>query len=140
MQGTVAAGVAMLFGGGLLRDSAEIFEEDEENFDDEEQIREDEIDEAPIDQADAVLEIEGEPKPVPTPADEPADKSSEADEPVESSEEVEDAEPESEDAAPGPMAVPFGPFIALAALEHFFIGELLPSMFSMSYLYQFGYW
>lgn len=33
------------------------------------------------------------------------------------------------------LAVPFGPFIALAALEHFFLGTLLPTPISLSYLY-----
>jgi leader peptidase (prepilin peptidase)/N-methyltransferase len=38
----------------------------------------------------------------------------------------------------GGLAVPFGPFIALAAVEHFFAGAWLPDFFSMAYLYQFG--
>lgn len=50
-------------------------------------------------------------------------------------EEAEDAEE-----AASPMAVPFGPFIALAAVEHFFFGDLLPAALSMSYLYEFGHW
>lgn len=33
------------------------------------------------------------------------------------------------------LALPFGPFIVLAALEHFFLGDLLPMVLSMSYLY-----
>ena len=39
----------------------------------------------------------------------------------------------------GGLAVPFGPFIALAAVEHFFLGVWLPDFFSMAYLYQFGF-
>ena len=35
----------------------------------------------------------------------------------------------------GKLAVPFGPFIALSAVEHFFLGEFLPRMLSMAYLY-----
>ncbi|MFW5968595.1 MAG: hypothetical protein ACOCV2_13810, partial [Persicimonas sp.] len=56
--------------------------------------------------------------------------------------EVEADEAEEGDEAPkhGAMAVPFGPFIALAALEHFFLGEFLPTMVSMSYLYTHGAW
>ena len=33
------------------------------------------------------------------------------------------------------LAIPYGPFLALAALEHFFLGPYLPSVLSMSYLY-----
>ena len=45
-----------------------------------------------------------------------------------------------EDDEQGQMAVPFGPFIALAAAEYLLVGDLLPSAISMSYLYQFGSW
>ncbi|MBA2663632.1 MAG: prepilin peptidase [Bradymonadaceae bacterium] len=38
----------------------------------------------------------------------------------------------------GGMAVPFGPFIALAGLEYFFLGEFLPAELTMSYIY--GIW
>jgi leader peptidase (prepilin peptidase)/N-methyltransferase len=38
---------------------------------------------------------------------------------------------------PDGLAIPFGPFLALAAMEHFFVGEFLPPYFSMSYLYLF---
>jgi prepilin signal peptidase PulO-like enzyme (type II secretory pathway) len=118
VQGTLAAVGAMVFGGGLLRDSAEIFAEDE--VDGDETLSEDS-------EADTVAVID-------TAVD---DGRVEDDEKVEDNEKVEDA-PDEEELAQGGMAVPFGPFIALAAAEHFFIGELLPPMVSMSYLYSFG--
>ncbi len=40
----------------------------------------------------------------------------------------------------GKLAVPFGPFIVLAAVEHFFLGPYLPKMLSMGYLYDKWYW
>jgi hypothetical protein len=102
----------------LLRDSAEIFAEDE--VDGDETLSEDS-------EADTVAVID-------TAVD---DGRVEDDEKVEDNEKVEDA-PDEEELAQGGMAVPFGPFIALAAAEHFFIGDLLPPMVSMSYLYSFG--
>lgn len=35
----------------------------------------------------------------------------------------------------GPIAIPFGPFIILAALEHFFLGPIMPSFLSMLDMY-----
>ena len=35
----------------------------------------------------------------------------------------------------GPLAIPFGPFIVLAALEHLYLGPLLPDSISMAYMY-----
>lgn len=42
---------------------------------------------------------------------------------------------EAEDEEGGGLAVPFGPFIVLAGLEFFFVGEFIPMYLSMSYLY-----
>ena len=36
---------------------------------------------------------------------------------------------------PGGLALPFGPFIALSAVEFFFLGEFLPDWLSLAYLY-----
>lgn len=49
-----------------------------------------------------------------------------------------DAEPrqEANDESPGQLAVPFGPFIVLAAVEHFFLGPYLPRILSASYFYE----
>ena len=56
-----------------------------------------------------------------------------------SSELMDDEETDAADTGDnGGLAVPFGPFIALAAVEHFFVGAWLPDFFSMAYLYQFG--
>lgn len=38
---------------------------------------------------------------------------------------------------PGPMAIPFGPFIVLAALEYYFLGPYMPDMISMASFYGF---
>lgn len=43
--------------------------------------------------------------------------------------------PDDEDQPDGGLAIPFGPFIALSGVEFFFIGEFLPPMISLSYLY-----
>lgn len=53
---------------------------------------------------------------------------------------VASVEPAPDEEEAGSLAVPFGPFIALAAVEYLLIGDLLPSAVSMSYLYQFGSW
>ncbi len=115
LQGTLAAAAAMLLGGDFLRNSAEIYEEDELR----EQAKETfETDEALIgDDVEVTEDVEME------------------------ATDGEDLDQESEDVdeeARGGLAVPFGPFISLAALEHFFLGDMLPSVISMSYLYQFG--
>ncbi len=52
---------------------------------------------------------------------------------AESKEDTEDAEGAEE--APGALAVPFGPFIALAGVQFLFFGEFLGPSLSMSYLY-----
>ncbi|TDP71947.1 prepilin signal peptidase PulO-like enzyme (type II secretory pathway) [Bradymonas sediminis] len=110
MQGVIAAGLAMLFGGGLLRDSATIFEEDE----------------LPSDAA---------------PAQDDALAQGDARAALDSAEDKDTADESIDDEVEaGALAVPFGPFIALAALEFFFVGNLLPSAFSMSYLYKYGFW
>lgn len=46
----------------------------------------------------------------------------------------EEGEPEG-DEGPGPAAVPFGPFIVLAALEYYFFGQWLPESIRMSQFY-----
>ena len=40
-----------------------------------------------------------------------------------------------EDEEEGPIAIPFGPFIILAALEHFFLGPIMPQFLSMLDMY-----
>lgn len=42
---------------------------------------------------------------------------------------------EGEEDEDGPLAIPFGPFIVLAALEHLYLGPLLPDSISMAYMY-----
>jgi leader peptidase (prepilin peptidase) / N-methyltransferase len=125
VQGTLAAAVAMLAGGGLLRDSAEIFAEDELAEEAKARLEDDAV--AQIAQPDQASEVPGE-------------DVIEADENADSSEEEAAAAEDADGEAQGGLAVPFGPFIALAALEHFFVGDLLPAAISMSYLYTFGSW
>lgn len=51
-------------------------------------------------------------------------------------EEVVEINVEEEEEEPrGGLAIPFGPFIALAGVEFFFLGEFLPPSLSMSYFY-----
>jgi leader peptidase (prepilin peptidase)/N-methyltransferase len=49
-------------------------------------------------------------------------------------------EPPEEPTDAGKLAVPFGPFIVLSAIEHFFLGPYLPRILSMSYMYEMWYW
>lgn len=55
-----------------------------------------------------------------------------------SGEETGDGEGGGDEEIAGGLAVPFGPFIALAGLEYFFLGAYLPAELSMSYVY--GIW
>jgi leader peptidase (prepilin peptidase)/N-methyltransferase len=86
LQGIVVAGIAMLFGSAFIRDSRDIFTDEEEEA-----------------------------------AEDP-----ESDEPPE--DDVED---------PGRAAVPFGPFIALAAAEHLLLGPYLPDALILMPLYMY---
>jgi leader peptidase (prepilin peptidase)/N-methyltransferase len=95
LQGIVVAGIAMLFGSGFIRDSRDIF----------------------VDEDDA------EAQPARAAADEEAAVAGQ--EPVEAV----------SDEATGRAAVPFGPFIALAAAEHLLLGPHLPAELSLVYLY-----
>lgn len=45
-----------------------------------------------------------------------------------------------EEPSTGSLAVPYGPFIVLASLEHFFLGPYLPRILSMGYLYDMWFW
>lgn len=131
VQGTLAAAAAMLAGGGLLRDSAEIFAEDAVAEEARERLEDDAV--AQISTSDDGDEADGGPEqePISDTTDDTDDTDAEADEATGD---------EADDQAEGGLAVPFGPFIALAALEHFFVGDLLPAAISMSYLYKFGTW
>lgn len=135
LQGTIAAAAAMLLGGGLLHDSAEIYADDEPT--DDAHPRAPSLDAAP--QADPRAPVEDasthDTPPSPTlEADAAALIPTEAEASPDALHDPEEATP------PGQLAVPFGPFIALAAVEHLLLGDLLPAAVSMSYLYQFGSW
>lgn len=119
LQGTAAAIGAMLLGGGLLRDSRDILEEDDPAKDVTDPGTAPSQDEAspPLDGAEAH-------------ADSVETSQADAAAAVEAADDDEESR----------MAVPFGPFIALAAAEYLLIGDLLPSAISMSYLYEFGTW
>jgi hypothetical protein len=109
----------MLLGGGLLRDSRDILEEDDAAKDVSAPNTAPSQDEAgpPLDGAEAH-------------ADSVETGQADAAATVEAADDDEESR----------MAVPFGPFIALAAAEYLLIGDLLPSAISMSYLYEFGTW
>ncbi|MFB6375332.1 MAG: A24 family peptidase, partial [Bradymonadaceae bacterium] len=51
-----------------------------------------------------------------------------------------DESPPDEQPADGKLAVPFGPCIVVSAIEHFFLGPYLPTVLSMSYLYEMWFW
>lgn len=93
VQGVAAAGISMLFGGGMVRDAAEVFADDEDP---------------------------------PAQPEEP-----------ESAEATDDGEVDEPEVDPneGKLAVPFGPFIALAAVEFALFGPFLPIELSMVTLY-----
>jgi leader peptidase (prepilin peptidase)/N-methyltransferase len=118
LQGTLAAAAAMVFGGALLRDSKDIYEEDEVGDSESDQPAE-----PPLPRSEAVGEA--------CPDDEADTTASVA---------AASGDTDGDEDEAGQMAVPFGPFIALAAVEYLLIGDLLPSAVSMSYLYQFGSW
>lgn len=157
LQGVIAAGLATVFGGGLLRDSATIFEEDmrpeelppDESLPDQAIVNDDRPKQTSPDES-ALEDAPSENRPIEDTALEntalentalenaPLNTAAVEDESTMGA--APDVDADIDVAPPGAMAVPFGPFIALAALEFFFIGDFLPSAFSMSYLYQFGHW
>ncbi len=119
LQGTVAAAVAYVGGSDWLTPHDELFPEHE----------------AVDGDGQAAAEIDGGGEGVERPVE-----ADEAEEPESGADETPDAPPE-EPAEAGKLAVPFGPFIVLSSIEHFFLGPYLPRILSMSYLYaKMSYW
>lgn len=116
VQGLLAAGVGMAFGSAFIKDANEIFEEDERLAQEAEAARA--AKKAGLD----------------APHEQPRDEAPK-DDPQEHPEQAQD-EP-AVDEGPGPMAIPFGPFIVLSALEYFFLGPWLPDTISMASFYGF---
>ena len=121
VQGLIAAAIGSLVGADFLSDSRDILAEDEALDDSEPTARrrvgEDSDDEEPDNSDDEDSDDDGD--------DEDSD-----DDGDETPEDTADDQPPE-----GGLAIPFGPFIALAALEFFFVGEFLPQWISLSYLY-----
>lgn len=113
LQGLIAAGLGALFGAGFLKDSREILAlEDPREAAAQDIITDDQA-------ADDEQALDGALNP---------DEESET-------EDKETAGEEIEEEAPGGLAIPFGPFIALSGVEFFFLGEFLPTSLSMSHFY-----
>lgn len=110
LQGVIAAGISMLVGGGVVRDASELFADDDPRDETREEPSEEPRDEP-----------RGEPR------DEPGDTDGHAEQP--------DGTPDDADPHAGRLAVPFGPFLALAALEFAILGPIMPPELNMIYLY-----
>lgn len=116
-QGVLAAGVTMLFGGSFVRDAGELFAEEPDGADDGEVGGSEE--DATVNAAEA--------------GDEPDLEREQASSDGEES--SEEGEVEADSAYDGKLAVPFGPFLTLAALEFAVLGPYLPDALNMMYLY-----
>ena len=128
-------------------------DDDEAQPDDDEEppgdgTEEDEVEEKPseLDAEEAQPDDGEEPPGDGTEEDEVEEKPSELDDeeaqpgddeepPGDSDEDETDQPAQAADSAPGGLALPFGPFIALAAIEFFFFGEFFPHWLSLNYLY-----
>lgn len=133
IQGLIAAALGSVFGAGFLKDSEEIMAMDDPSqggtdgdaMDDEAQADEEAQRPGEV-QADEAVEADAE-----VPAETEVVKEDAGDE-----EESDDEDwADDEELPAGALAVPFGPFIALAAVEYLFFGEFLPDWLSMAYLY-----
>ncbi len=131
LQGVLAAGISGLLGTGFVRDSGEIFRDEEEPHSDDAESKAEEED------------GEGHEHAAPdAPNDEVGDTPEERNSTENKADEVENEDEGAGERAPeldyeptGFGAVPFGPFIALAAAEFLVFGPMLPPEFSMIYLY-----
>lgn len=103
LQGIAVAGIAMLAGSGFIRDSRDIFTDEEPDDDDADVVSEQSV-EGGAEAPDSEHEHDGD-------------------------------EDDYEHEEVGRAAVPFGPFIALAAAEYLIFGPHLPAGFSLVYLY-----
>lgn len=131
IQGLIAVGIAHLFGfDDFLHDANELFEEDDSAAAD----KQEEATEDAQDAAAATRDAEEAPLVAASEEDAAEDVSSQEEAPAEATERDTIVEV-IEDEQAGPVAIPFGPFIVLAALEHLYLGPLLPEAISMIYMY-----
>ena len=124
VQGLIAAGLSMALGWNFVKDASEVLdEEQEESAQHEPGATEQEDD--PASQQD-VKEV------TPTAEEHLTDpgENAHAEDTQKGAKEEDEEEPEGLGAA-----IPFGPFIVLAGLEHFFFGPFLPDTVSMIYMY-----
>ena len=137
IQGLIAAGIGALVGADFLKDSNEILNEEDPRVvaraareASEASTSETEQELAHADEQETSVADGTVSNP-----DEEMDAIEEEVSEVEVSE-VEISEEEiPEEEIPGGLAVPFGPFIALAGVQYFFLGEVMPPAFSMIYFY-----
>lgn len=142
IQGLIATVIAQVTGISLIHDAEDIFAEDEEEAPEDDA---DEGDAAATDEDDAGEEREGEGEDEATAEAAGEDDDAGEDEPGEEDADAGEDEGDSETSTSieiiededevGPMAIPFGPFIVLSALEHFYLGPLMPEGLSMVYMY-----
>lgn len=132
LQGVFAAGVGMVLGNRFVRDYDDIYDDET-------------VDESPEEEeaGDEEAAVASELGPVQPVIDEPVIHEPVNDEPVNDEPadsstlgELPDLEMEQDEVVhSGKLAVPFGPFISLAAVEFFLLGPWLPNELTMVYLY-----
>jgi len=125
-QALLAAGVAHAFGLDFLKDGADVFADDEPlgyrkkpEVDPESQVAEEGLSES-----DSENELQ---------EGENSDQGEEGSSIEESA--VEETDPDSDTIPAGKLALPFGPFIALAAIEFLLFGTYMPEALSLIYFY-----
>ena len=127
LQGLLAAGVGTLTGASFVRDAHDIFEEDERAAREAQAARQ-----ATAGQPDTAADQDAH-------ADHaPAQDATTQDATTQDAPQADAQAPtQGEQDGPGPAAIPFGPFIVLAALEYYLLGPWLPEALSMASLYGF---
>lgn len=120
VQGLIAAGLSTALGLEFVKDASEVLEEEEEETRDatpSDQTEEEDDDDEDVGVADTAIDLAG--------GRQEGDATQKG------------AKEEDEEEEPGGLgaAIPFGPFIVLAGLEHFFFGPFLPDTISMIYMY-----
>lgn len=127
IQGLIAAGLTTALGINFVKDASEVLNDeelaDQEQDDKEKPLEQD--DEEPVEDTD-----------LDSPQVEAAGRASEDEGAGAKPHGEQDNEQDDEDEEEGMgAAIPFGPFIVLAGLEHFYLGPFLPDTISMIYMY-----
>ena len=128
IQGLIAAALGALFGADFLKESDEIMAMDDPRDETAKGAKSTKEDGEVIEEEDEGTEEEEDE------GTEEEDEITEEEDEGETST-IEVVEEGGDEQPPGALAVPFGPFIALAAVQYFFLGEFLPDWLSMAYLY-----